>query len=225
MALAAVLALVFVRLGIWQIDRLHERRARNDVVRSRMAEPPVAFARLADTASYRRVTVQGTPDYSQEIVLTGRSRNGSPGVYFLTPVRATGSDSAVIVIRGWAYSPDAASVDAPRWRESRTSFAGYVSTLPVGPATKSTRGDRAIRTLTAAGVRAFVSYPVSSRYVVSQDEAADTAPARLPAPALDDGPHLSYAIQWFSFAAIAVVGAIVVAVRARVSPQRITEQK
>jgi cytochrome oxidase assembly protein ShyY1 len=35
------------------------------------------------------------------------------------------------------------------------------------------------------------------------------------APALDDGPHLSYALQWFAFALIGVVGAGVVAVRAR----------
>jgi surfeit locus 1 family protein len=39
--------------------------------------------------------------------------------------------------------------------------------------------------------------------------------ARLPPPALDEGPHLSYAIQWFSFAAIALIGGAAVAVRNR----------
>jgi surfeit locus 1 family protein len=215
-----VLALIFARLGIWQVDRLQQRRARNTEVRARYAAAPVPFERLGDTLSYRRVVVTGTPDYANEVVLTGRSRDGSPGVYFLTPVRPPAGDTAIIVIRGWAYSPDAATIDQTRWRESRTSFSGYVSTLAEGPATPSSRGTRAIRTLTAAGVRSFVTYPVSSRYVVSQDQQADTTPARLPPPALDDGPHLSYAIQWFSFATIAVVGAGVVAARARVSPQR-----
>jgi cytochrome oxidase assembly protein ShyY1 len=32
---------------------------------------------------------------------------------------------------------------------------------------------------------------------------------------LDDGPHLSYAIQWFAFATIAVVGAGIVVARTR----------
>jgi cytochrome oxidase assembly protein ShyY1 len=50
---------------------------------------------------------------------------------------------------------------------------------------------------------------------VSQDSAADTTPARLAVPALDDGPHLSYAIQWFSFATIALVGSYVVMRRAQ----------
>jgi surfeit locus 1 family protein len=216
--LAVALAAVFVRLGFWQVDRLRQRRARNAVVSARFTEPAVPIERVSDTASYRRVTVNGTPDYAHEIVLTGRSRNGSPGVYFLTPVRLRSSDSAVIVIRGWAYSPDAATIDAERWREARDSFSGYAVELPHGPVNRS-RGERAIRTLTMEGVRAFVPYALSSRYVISQDQSADTAPARLPPPALDEGPHLSYAIQWFSFAAIALIGAAVVAARARVSPQ------
>jgi cytochrome oxidase assembly protein ShyY1 len=37
-------------------------------------------------------------------------------------------------------------------------------------------------------------------------------------PTLDNGPHLSYAIQWFSFAAIAITGAAIVAVRSRHQP-------
>jgi surfeit locus 1 family protein len=31
-------------------------------------------------------------------------------------------------------------------------------------------------------------------------------PRRLPPPELTNGPHLSYAIQWFSFAAIVLIG-------------------
>jgi len=34
---------------------------------------------------------------------------------------------------------------------------------------------------------------------------------RWPIPELSDGPHLSYAIQWFSFAVIIVVGAAALA--------------
>jgi cytochrome oxidase assembly protein ShyY1 len=34
-------------------------------------------------------------------------------------------------------------------------------------------------------------------------------------PALDEGPHRGYAIQWFAFAVIALVGAGAVVVRER----------
>jgi surfeit locus 1 family protein len=138
-------------------------------------------------------------------------------VHILTPVQRPNTDTAVVVLRGWVYAPDAASADLSRWHEPRSEFHGYVMQLP--PATTAHNGTgRKLRALSLPAVRGLLPYPASAQYVVSQDTASDRAPARLAAPALDDGPHLSYAIQWFSFAVIAIVGAAIVAFRARVSP-------
>jgi surfeit locus 1 family protein len=218
-ALAMALAVVFIRLGFWQIDRLHQRRARNAQVSVRLAEPIAPIDSPRDTSSFRRGIVRGEPDYFNEIVLTGRSRQGSPGVYIITPVRRIGSDSAVLVIRGWVYSPDAATVDLTRWHERQNAFTGYVLSLPSAssPAPQQPASGRKVRTLTRENVRRLIPYPVATRYLVSQDSAADSTPARLALPALDDGPHLSYAIQWFAFAAIAIVGAGIVVYRARLA--------
>jgi surfeit locus 1 family protein len=197
-ALAVLLAAIFVRLGIWQLDRLAERRALNAQRR----------------ASDRHVIVRGTPDYANEIVLTGRSRNGSPGVHVLTPLRLPGSDTAVLINRGWVYAADAATIDAVRWREARNVFQGYTRRIgPAGPAI-APRG-RGVRTLTQDAIRGLVPYPISDIYVVSQDSVASGAPARLSPPDLGEGSHLGYAIQWFAFAAIAVIGAGIVVFRAR----------
>ena len=218
--LAIALAAVFVRLGFWQLDRLKQRRARNAVVASRIAAASRPIDELRDTASYRRATLEGTPDFANDIVLTGRSRQGSPGVYIFTPVRRSGSDSAVLVLRGWVYSPDAATVDLTRWHERRRSFGGYVLALPASvDSPQQPAMERKVRSLTRERVRELVPYPVSTRYLVSQDSvaaaAADSTPARVAQPSLDDGPHLSYAIQWFSFAAIALIGSYVVIRRTR----------
>lgn len=215
-ALAIVLAAVFVRLGFWQLDRLSERRARNATLSSRLAEPPVEFSALRDTTGYRRARVAGTPDYDNEIIYTGRSRNGSPGVYLVTPIRRAGNDTAVAVVRGWVYAADAATIEPRPWREPRTSYSGYVLALPPGPATAASAAGRKVRVLTQAGVQQLVPYPLSPLYLVAQDSvSSDSTPARLGAPAIDNGPHLSYAIQWFCFATIAVAGAGIVIVRAR----------
>ena len=216
--LALVLAAVFVRLGVWQLDRLAERRMVNAQRRAALAQPPVDYAQVRSTsrevASDRRAIVRGVPDYANDIVLTGRSRNGSPGVHVLTPVRVSGSDSAVLVNRGWVYAADAATIDTARWREQRTVFQGYTRRMDqAGPAI-SPRG-RGVRAITQAALRGLLPYPVHDVYVVSQDSATPTAPARLPLPDLGEGPHLGYAIQWFAFAAIAVVGAGIVVFRAR----------
>lgn len=214
-ALATGLAALFVRLGIWQVDRLQERRATNARVVRQLALPPAPLVAMRDDGggANRRAFVDGTPDHANEFVLTGRSRNGSPGVHVLTPVRVAGSDTGVLVNRGWIYAPDAATADLRPWREARTRFTGYTQEFVAG-AISGVQG-RGMRRLAPDGVRQLVPYPVHGVYLVAQDSAAASAPARLPPPALDDGPHLSYAVQWFAFAAIAIVGAAAVTIRAR----------
>lgn len=221
-ALAVALAALFVRLGFWQLDRLGDRRARNAALAARLAEPIAPFERLPPDAAYRRVVVRGAPDPANEIVFTGRSRNGSPGVYILTPLRRATSDTAVLVLRGWVYSPDAATIDLAQWREDRGDYTGYVNPLATSasPSISTASGanranQRRVRALSLPNVVALLPYPVAPLYVVARDSAAGNVPARLPMPALDDGPHLSYAIQWFAFAAIALIGAGAVILKRR----------
>lgn len=209
MALALALAVLFVRLGLWQVDRLSERRAYNAQLGARLGRPAVPLGSLGAAEVQRRVILEGTPDYEHEFVHAGRSRNGSPGVHVFTPVRRSGSDTAVFVNRGWIYSPDASTVDLSRFRETRTRFSGIIQPLPEPMAAVGTAVSKArvVRSLSIPGVRAQVPYPVSTRYVVSLDSSSEAAPVRLAEPRVSDGSHLSYAIQWFCFALIALGGA------------------
>ena len=217
--LALVAVAVCTRLGFWQLSRLRERRARNELAASRVTQPPVAPAALpgdVTLARLRRVTLSGRYDYAHEVVLTNRSRQGSPGVYIVTPLRPAGADTAVLVTRGWVYSPDGSTVDLARWREADTAtVAGFVESFP--PAAEG-RGSAevpnrptAFRWLDRGLMTRRVGYPLAPYYVVllgaDSTATADSTPVRLTTPALDEGPHLSYAIQWFSFALIALVGA------------------
>jgi len=214
MILFAVIALafaaLFVRLGFWQLERLGQRRERNRLLASRLAAAPAPWS---DTTAirYRRVSLSGIPDYDREIVLAGRSRGGSPGVDLVTPVRLQGTDTAVLVNRGWVYSPDATTVDQPRWREGDTlAVVGYVETFnEPGPGDLPAH-QRIARRLSHQAAATRFPYPIAAVYVVALDAGkpprAD-APARMAIPVTDDGPHLGYAVQWFSFAVIAVVGA------------------
>lgn len=213
--LAAALASLFVRLGVWQLQRLDERRAYNAELAAQLARPPVPVDRLGAEDRARRAVVEGTPDWEHEFVQTGRSLNGSPGVYLFTPVRPR-EGPAVLVNRGWVYAPDAATVDLAAWRESRTHFTGYTALPQPGTSPSvSPRGGRSTRVLTPESIASLVPYPVAPLFLVVRDSGGPGLPARLPEIELSNGPHLSYAIQWFSFAVIALVGAALVAVRAR----------
>jgi surfeit locus 1 family protein len=210
-AIALAAAALFVRLGFWQLDRLRQRQERNRLITSRLALPP---AQWSDTGAvrYRRVVLDGAFDYANEIVLVGRSRAGSPGVNLVTPLKRPGNDTAILVNRGWVYSPDAANVNGTRWHEgdARHVIEGYVEEFnSPGPGDLPAQ-QRVARRLSYAAAQARFPYPIAPAYVVALNTAKTPrpdAPARLPLPTPDNGPHLGYALQWFAFALIAVVGA------------------
>jgi surfeit locus 1 family protein len=210
--LAIVVAGVCFRLGVWQLDRLAERRARNAIVEAGMRGAPVEIDRLAtdSTIRYRLVRILGAFDYAHELVLSGRSRDGSPGVYIVTPVRLGGSDTAVLVNRGWVYSPDASTVDLGRWREGpMATLTGYVVPFESGHGSvRAVSQPTAWRRLDADTLAAVLPYPVKPFSVVALPEGTqgDSVPVRLARPVLDEGPHTGYAVQWFSFGTIALVG-------------------
>jgi surfeit locus 1 family protein len=223
--IAALLAALFVRLGLWQLDRRHERQARNALITARLDSAEVdvtALPRDSARARFRRVRVTGIADYEHELIYAARSYRGSPGVNLLTPMRIAGKDTAVLVNRGWVYAPDGVTVDEAKWRERDSTFTGYVEELPSTAGASYASRPRVIARLSYDAVAKAVPYPVAPVYVVVLGDSA-IAPdrlARLTVPPLGEGPHLNYAIQWFAFALIALAGAGVVVKQSREDPSR-----
>lgn len=209
----AVFAAVCVRLGAWQLHRLHERRAFNAQLTARLAASPVDVTLLpADTAlgHYRRVVARGVFDYSRQVVLTARSSLGSPGVHVLTPVRLA-DGTYVVVNRGWVYAPDAITIDATRWREhadDTVTVGGYAETWAGRERVPLPDSQRAVRALDSLRVASLIGAAIRPYYVAqtSDSTAAEDRPVRLGEPVLADGSHKGYAIQWFSFALVALIG-------------------
>ncbi len=222
-AFALAAAALFVRLGVWQISRLHERQALNAYIESRIDSAPVPFFALGPDSArshFRRVTVQGTPDFAREFYMVDRSRDGSPGVYVLTPIRVPGHDTAVLVNRGWVYAPDASTIDPSRWHAPDGAFQGYVDEFQA-PVAVPPPEPWHVRTIDYGRIAAALPYPIADTYVVAlgKDSVIAGTPLRIEPPPLDEGPHRSYAIQWFAFAAIALGGAAFVVLKDREARQ------
>ena len=214
--IAIACAIVFLALGAWQVRRLSDRQAENAMLASRRYTPPVSLDSLpADTgaAHFRRVRFSGNYDYAQEIVYTLRGRNGSPGVNIITPLLINGRDTVVLVNRGWVYSPDGITVDLNRWREGHNvNAAGFVETFPTrGPfQPPNPARPRSFRRLDRSALEKLFPYPIANYYVVLTDSSSSaTAPPRVEPIPLDEGSHRSYAITWFSFAAISIIGLVI----------------
>ena len=208
LVVALLIAAACVRLGVWQLDRLHGRRERNAALFAARARPPLEVdgSLPADTARDRRVHARGMYDYRHEQFWRARSYEGVPGVDLVTPLRLA-DGAAVLVDRGWAPSPDAYHVDQGAYREGDSA-----DVVGLGFAAPRARGD-----VDPVALRDSLPYPLLP-FVIQQlpPSTALYRPlppglVRWPIPELSDGPHLSYAIQWFSFAVIITVGSLALA--------------
>lgn len=212
--LGSIFALVCLRLGFWQLARLSERKALNRELSARATTAPVPLTQLpADTgaAHFRRVIVNGKYDFAHEIYVTNRTRNGSPGVQVITPLRVAGTDTAVLVTRGWVYAPDGMTIQRDRWKEpdSLNGEAFVVYFIHQDGVAKLPGRDRSYRWLDDRALSQDFPYPIAAYHVIlisGGAKAGPDVPPRLDVPPLDEGPHQSYAIQWFSFATISIIG-------------------
>lgn len=211
-----------VRLGLWQLERLRERRAANAEALLARSAPEVRLGpgTLGTGLAGRRVVLTGEFDRTGEVVIRGQAWDGGPGVRVVTPLRLEGSDTAVLVDRGFVKSPDAvradlAGLDEPGPRTVR-GHAFALGPREDGGQPLEREGVVTWRGLDREALRARLPFPVAAVWVLqAPDSTLPAWPRRMEPPALDDGPHLSYALQWFGFALIGVVGAGVVAFRAR----------
>jgi cytochrome oxidase assembly protein ShyY1 len=212
------LAALFIRLGFWQLERKEARAEENIVLELRLAADPVpvevavaAAGSDLPSVEFRRGTATGVYRPDLEILVRNRTNElGTAGFHLLTPLELE-DGSLVIVNRGWipleidqvpveSLSPPAGVVVVTglmRVTESRSAIG------PIDPPGRITVLNR----IDLERIGALYDQSVLAVWL----QALDPLPGGLPEPLVlpdtnDRGPHLSYAIQWFSFAAIALVG-------------------
>lgn len=211
--LVAVAVLICTRLGFWQLGRHFTRRSANGLASvARAGEPRVLPGSEGYLAPDVPVVATGRFDHGHEFVLRGRSYNGAPGVEIATPLRMEGTDTALLVVRGFVPSNDAMSVDRNALLEegSRT-IHGIAFPLPLDGVPIVRKGDTTWSRIPGAWIGTPGSYPYPVYpYALWQERDSGTGafPIRVGAPALTTGPHLSYAIQWFAFALIFAIGGV-----------------
>ena len=215
----------FARLGFWQLDRLRERRAANETAAAaRQAEAvrlPEDLGLLGEPRD-RRVEAEGRYDRANEVLVRGQVLNGLPGVHVITPLRLEGSDTAVLVNRGFIPAPDAITAETKGLdEEGRQRVVGIALPISAGGGQPiDRRGQITWARLDRVALAERIPYPILPFYVLqTPDSALPDLPRRRAPPTLDDGPHLNYAIQWFLFAAMAVVFAVVVVARSGRMPR------
>ncbi len=203
----------FVLLGFWQLKRLDERRDLNHDLISRSEAPPLTAAEVSaldpDSARFRRVAATGRYRLDQQVRVGNQSLQGQPGEWILVPFEV--DDGTVIAVsRGFvpraqvavidSYAPaaDTVTLDALAFP---TADGGRVADEAAGPT-----GPEISRIDLAAAGQA-IGADLGSVYlqVVSESPRDGDLPFAVPPPELGEGPHLSYAVQWYLFASMGLV--------------------
>jgi surfeit locus 1 family protein len=219
---ALVLMALFVRLGIWQWQRGELRAA----AATRFADGADAVLELgsrdvADAPLYQRVGVEGELDATHQFLLDNRTFEGQAGYEVLTPlVRAAAP--AVLVDRGWVpFTGSRARLpDVSLTADTPTHLAGRVGTLPSpglasGRAAPESTGPwpKVTSYPDMAQLEAVLGRPLSARILLLDPTAPFGYVRAWQPPGLPPLRHFSYAIQWWIFAALALVGWAVLSTR------------
>ena len=220
MVVAVVVAVGCVALGFWQLRRLHDRRELNARILARGSTAPVTIEEAslpAGSRAFARASATGTYDTAHEVLVYGRDLNGQPGSDVVTPLLLP-DGGAILVLRGWVpFAIQEAPVAEAAPPAGEVTVDGTM--LPdEGDGSNRPDENGVVRTLDVEGIASTVSYevaPLPLRLTDQTPAQQGDLPRPEPPPQLSEGPHLSYAIQWFSFAAIALVGGVIVVRRDR----------
>jgi cytochrome oxidase assembly protein ShyY1 len=217
--LTVVVAATCVGLGLWQLRRLEERRALNATILGRRSAAPISIEGASPGAAepYRPAAAQGTYDVEHEVLLYGRSLDGEAGHHVVTPL-VLADGGAILVVRGWV--PFAMRTAPVRGAAPPADEVGVSGSLMPDEGDGSTTPDTdgVIRVLDVVGIASTLPYdvfPLPLRLTEQAPPQPGSLPTPVPMPELSEGPHLSYALQWFAFAVVAVVGAAILLRRDR----------
>jgi surfeit locus 1 family protein len=212
LTLAAVL--LFVGLGRWQWHRAqHTQALAADFDAGGQTLAELGTRSTSEWPRYARLRLQGSYDGEHQFLLDNMSHYGQPGFEVLTPLRLADGRS-VIVNRGWlpltasrSQLPDV-QFNAP----APQSASGRLDELPVAgialghvPPAAGAQWPKLTSFPTMADLSAALGQPLQSRQLLL-DPGQPAGFVRDWHPAgLGPARHLSYAIQWWAFGALALV--------------------
>jgi len=204
---------LFVGLGVWQFNRNTHKHQISAREKAAYAKPAPDVTTLgAGTAPGSRTQARGVFDPTHETVLRNQVRGGNGGVDVLTPLRLP-DGTAVLVDRGWvqASAQSGITTDPPPTgtalvhglvRDSNPlSASDTVDHLP--------DGRLAVPRVDLAAISATMPYKLRPVWIEAQainPAPTGNAPSLPQPPPPDPVNHMEYAIEWFAFALIPLIG-------------------
>lgn len=227
LVLIIAIALLFIRLGAWQLDRASLRGAETSrqTTEERLTADPVPLDTViapGDTfmTDHQLVKVEAVGEFGQQVLVPDRVVDGEAAVLVVTELRLTSGESAgamIPVVRGWlppssittesgAAEPaddDAARALAPP--PGSVTVSGYLSDAE--PAGGADYPGGMVGAVSSAQLLGLWGGPSYTGFVVQVE--GDEGLGTMPPPSLGEATgmnlqNLAYAAEWFIFGGFAL---------------------
>lgn len=227
--LVSFFSVACVFLSQWQFNRRAEAVAKIQTVESNFDQTPVPLEHVAspeffDLANeWRPVQLTGRFISDHAVLVRNRPYNGSPGFLQVVPFELV-SGKVIAIETGWIPTGSDNRVPSaiPLPQENRQEIIARVR--PVEPTLNRDAPDNQIATINVEALiekENLTGQVYKSVYARLANSYSDEEfPKVLPKPDLNEGNHLSYALQWILFALMAFV-ALVWAIRQETIARRI----
>lgn len=212
LALTVVFAIVSSFFGLWQWDRRGQAVAAITVLEANWDREPQELVSAEGVSSARDqwtpVLIRGEYLPQDQVLVRTRPRGGQVGFEVLVPFR-TDSGMTVAVNRGWI--PTGESTDFPDLvPEAPSGKVSVVARIKPGEPTLRGRGapEGQLPSIDLGAMETTLGYDLETEFfLLLANETPGSTVAPLPGlrPVLDEGPHLSYTLQWFVFALLALI--------------------
>ncbi len=219
LALAALGCAAGIALGQWQTGRAQQKRALGEQFEQALKAPALEISAAAHAPEVvnRRVAALGSFVPRHTVLLDNKLRAGRPGYEVVTPLRLAGSDMHVLVDRGWLPAAERrdlipqAPAPAGEVRIEGLALPHLPRVYDFGrPGTGVVRPNY--------GAEAFVAetgLPAKTFVIEQFTDTHDGLLREWPRPDLGVAMHESYALQWYSLAAVSVAAGLYFAFRRR----------
>ena len=209
--MALVLVLLCLWAAQWQYQRGVDRHARNTLIQEQSQLPAIDINDLSANIQefeWRQISLQGSFDDSNQILLRNRYNDGVYGFEQLTLFLFDGKK--IWVDRGWIKAGSDATIP-PKLQptqEQQVSITGRLrldSSLPQGKFFAVTN-DANRNLVSQLDARKGVQTEEFYVDLISASDSAMNPAVPVELPELSDGPHMAYALQWVFFAGLVIYG-------------------
>jgi surfeit locus 1 family protein len=215
MVVTVIFAALTIRLGNWQGDRAEYKIGQQAQLDAALAAPPLDVADVLVNANpavslrYRSISLQGQFVANELFFVDNRIVDSKAGYGLVQSFRLTaptGANRTILVERGWlTASTDRNVLPAVETPGGLVQISGRINVPPSrNPGTFDNDGGKRLNYLNIAELSQRLNRPLEL-FVVEQTGGPGFTGTVRPAPGANFEKNRAYQVQWYAFAALAVI--------------------